>query len=145
MTGPFASLRDEEFVSLTTFRRTGIGVSTAMWFALDGEDVVVSTPAGAGKLKRLRHTPRVTLQACTRRGEPKPGAVVFTGVAHSVQRAEVEAALAAKYGWQWRVALRIEWLISRVRHRRPPPPRAALRITPVEPGRSDAEPAFRRP
>ena len=78
-----------------------------------------------------------------RRGEPKPGAVVFTGVAHSVQRAEVEAALAAKYGWQWRVALRIEWLISRCGIGATPP-RAALRITP-EPGRSDAELAFRRP
>ncbi len=136
MTGPFDSLREEEFVRLTTFRRNGIGVPTAMWFAVDGEDVVVSTPAGAGKLKRLRHTPRVTLQACTRRGEPKPGAVVVTGQAHRVERAEVEALLAATYGWQWWVALRIEWLASRVRHRRPPRPRVALRITPDDHPRS---------
>lgn len=129
MTGPFESLRDEEFVSLTTFRRSGIGVPTAMWFALDRNDVVVSTPAGAGKLKRLRHTPGVTLHACTRRGEPKSGATVLAGEAHEVDRHPVEAALAAKYGWQWRVALRVEWLTSWVRRRHAPRPRVALRIT----------------
>ena len=129
MTGPFESLRDEEFVSLTTFRRNGAGVPTAMWFALDGEAVIVSTPAGTGKLKRLRHTPRVTLQACTRSGEPKPGAPVLAGATEEVDRHLIEQALAGKYGWQWRVALRVEWLSSWVRHRHAPRPRVALRIT----------------
>lgn len=139
MSGSFETLREEEFVLLTTFRRNGIGVPTAMWFALDGDDLIVSTPAGAGKLKRLRHTPRVSLQACTRRGDPKPGAAVLGGEAHRTERHAVEAALAAKYGWQWRVALRIEWLTSRVRRRRAPLPRVALRITPDRP--ADDHPA----
>lgn len=35
-TGAFAALRDEQFVVLTTFRRSGTPVPTTVWFALVG-------------------------------------------------------------------------------------------------------------
>ena len=35
------ALGSEAFVSLTTFRRTGIGVSTPVWIARDGDALVV--------------------------------------------------------------------------------------------------------
>jgi len=47
------------YVSLTTFRRTGTPVSTPVWVARDGGELVVISVDPAGKLKRLAHTSRV--------------------------------------------------------------------------------------
>ncbi|WKK72242.1 hypothetical protein Q0F99_04380 [Rathayibacter oskolensis] len=44
-----SALSDESFVSLTTFRRTGAGVSTPVWIARDGAALIVTTPAGAAR------------------------------------------------------------------------------------------------
>ena len=59
-------LADERFVSLTTFRRSGQPVSTPVWVGRDGDALVVLTPSGSGKVKRLRADPRVEVQACGR-------------------------------------------------------------------------------
>jgi PPOX class probable F420-dependent enzyme len=63
------SLENEKDVLLTTFRRDGRAVSTPVWLVpmSDGE-FGFSTGGNSGKAKRLRHTPRVTLQGCDRRG-----------------------------------------------------------------------------
>lgn len=114
-----AALADEDFVLLTTFRRDGRPVPTPVWVAETGGRLVMSTPSGTGKLKRLAHTPDVTLQACSRRGKPKEGAPVVrttASVRHDeTTRRAAEAALAAKYGLQWRVALGIERVVRRGR------------------------------
>jgi hypothetical protein len=52
----FEQLRDEQFISLTTFRRSAEPVSTPVWVAPDGSALVVTTQLGTGKIKRLRHT-----------------------------------------------------------------------------------------
>jgi len=54
-------LPSSTYVSLTTFRRTGVPVSTPVWAAPDGETLVVWTRTDSGKVKRLRHTSRVTV------------------------------------------------------------------------------------
>ena len=65
---PTLDLAGEQFVSLTTFRRDGTPVPTPVWIAQDGDaPLVVTTPAGTGKVKRLRHDPRVELRTCNRR------------------------------------------------------------------------------
>ena len=46
------------YVSLTTFRRTGVPVRTPVWAAPDGATLVVWTRTDSGKVKRLRHTTR---------------------------------------------------------------------------------------
>jgi len=63
-----AALADEKFISLTTFRRDGTAVPTPMWFALDGERILVWTSPTAGKAKRIRNNPHVTVAPCTVRG-----------------------------------------------------------------------------
>ena len=62
-TSPLLALGDEKYVLLTTTRRSGVDVPTAVWVGRDGDELVVTTAATAGKTKRIRHTPRVTLQA----------------------------------------------------------------------------------
>lgn len=67
-------IEQEKYVSFTTFRRTGEPVSTAVWIVPLGQGRAgFTTGTGTGKVKRLRHTPRVTLQACDHRGRPAPG------------------------------------------------------------------------
>ena len=53
----FTALGDERFISLTTFLKSGNAVSTPVWIARDGDDLVVTTPAMSGKAKRLRNSP----------------------------------------------------------------------------------------
>ena len=47
----FDDLADEKFVSLTTFRKNGVGVPTPVWIGRDGDALVVTTPVGSGKVK----------------------------------------------------------------------------------------------
>ncbi|MFN8074621.1 MAG: PPOX class F420-dependent oxidoreductase [Kineosporiaceae bacterium] len=73
-TGPLAPLATEKYVRLTTFRRDGTPVATPVWVVGDGEDLLVCTGAASGKVKRLRHTPRVLLVPCDGRGKVREGA-----------------------------------------------------------------------
>ena len=86
-------LPSSTYVSLTTFRRTGVPVPTPVWAAPDGDTLVVWTRADAGKVKRLRHTTRVTVAPCDVRGRTEGPAV--DAVAEFVPAAEQEEALAA--------------------------------------------------
>ena len=87
------ALPHSTYVSLTTFRRTGAPVPTPVWAAPDGESLIVWTRAESGKVKRLRHTSRVTVAPCDVRGRVTGPAV--EGRAEFVDRAEWPAAIAA--------------------------------------------------
>lgn len=108
----FAALFDEKYVLLTTFRKTGVGVPTAVWAAADGDSLIVTTVATAGKVKRIRNNPDVTLQACTMAGRVKGDAAPVAARAEIIDDpeglAEGNAALEKKYGWQFRMAFRAE-------------------------------------
>jgi PPOX class probable F420-dependent enzyme len=77
-TDQFKSLAKEKYISLTTFRRDGRGVATPVWFALDGDRLVVMTMRTTGKVKRIRHNPQVTVAACTGSGKVKGPAIPAT-------------------------------------------------------------------
>ena len=53
-----------EFVLLTTFRTSGVGVPTAMWFAYEHGKLYMVTGRSTGKLKRIRTTSRVLVAPC---------------------------------------------------------------------------------
>src|SRR5688500_10157693 len=78
---PLLRLADERFVSLTTFRRSGQPVSTPVWVGRDGDALIVLTPAGSGKVKRLRHEARVEVRPCGRFGAVADGVVPVEGTA----------------------------------------------------------------
>lgn len=130
VTSALDQIGDEQFVSLTTFRRNGVGVPTPVWVARDGAALVVTTQPGTGKVKRLRRDPRVTLRPCTRRGEVRPEVPIVSGTAEIVddpdQIAGHTAALAAKYGLPFRLIGLVGKLTSRSR-----PGRVILEITPA--------------
>jgi uncharacterized protein len=111
MTAPFPH---STYVSLTTFRRTGVPVATPVWATPDGHSLVVWTRADSGKVKRLRHTSRVTVAPCDVRGRPQGPAV--DGIADFVPAAERPRALAAlrrAYGLRFQLG----YVASRLWHR----------------------------
>ncbi len=66
------------YLSLTTFRRDGRAVATAVWFVPDGERLLVVTGATSGKVKRLRRDPRVLVAPSDMRGRPSAEAIEAT-------------------------------------------------------------------
>lgn len=112
-----ADLAGASFVSLTTFRKTGVGVSTPVWIARDGDDLIVTTPRKSGKVKRLRNDPRVTLVPCDRRGRVQEGAAVVEGTARIVSDEDTVERLGrvflGKYRLEYRIFMVIERLVSR--------------------------------
>lgn len=125
------ALGDESYVSLTTFRKSGDPVATPVWVARDGSDLVVTTPRSSGKVKRLRHTSRVELRPCARTGKVADGAPTHHGRATlddgSISGERATRALAAKYGWQYRLIGLVEPLLRRRR-----PDRVIVRIADPE-------------
>ena len=125
-------LADERFVSLTTHRRSGEGVPTPVWVVPDGVDgAAVWTPAGSGKVKRLRRDERVTLRPCDRRGRVADDAPTVEARA-SVSTApadldRVEGLLRAKY----RLEFRIVGLVERIARRGRGAERAVVAIRPA--------------
>jgi hypothetical protein len=92
----------ESYVSLATFRRDGRAVETAVWFAEGSGRLWAFSESKAGKIKRLRNSPRARVAACDVRGR-------VHGAWHdaSARVVEDDAAIAhalrllhAKYGWQ---------------------------------------------
>lgn len=126
MTG-LLDLASEQYVRLTTFRRDGTPVGTPVWLVGGDGELLVITGSTTGKVKRLRHTPRVTLAACDARGRVKPGAVEREGVAELVEEpAEAERiarAVTRRYG----VLGRVLAVVDRLRGRSP----VGIRIRPL--------------
>jgi uncharacterized protein len=124
----FAALGDEEFLSLTTFRKSGERVSTPMWVTRDGDALIMFTPQSSGKVKRLRNSPRVELRPCDRMGRVKEGVEPVAGIAEvltdedTLERAT--GMIRRKYGLMYQVIMAIERLIKSGPERR-----VILRIT----------------
>jgi PPOX class probable F420-dependent enzyme len=117
--GQFANVK---YFSLETFRKTGVGVRTPVWFAEDPTQrprtvFYVYTAPDSGKVKRIRNNPKVRIAPCTMRGDLR-GAWVDAR-ARICDGAEVEKGqelLNQKYG----LMKRIGDFFSRLRGRTQP-------------------------
>ena len=109
-----AALADERFVSLTTYRRSGVAVSTPVWIARDGEDLIVTTPKESGKVKRLRNDSRVQLRTCSRTGSVKDGAVAVDAHAAIADDDGSRALLTQVFGGKYRTEYRVFMFIERL-------------------------------
>ena len=86
--------RKAKAVSLTTFRRDGRAVPTAVWFYIDGDKMFTTTHRKAGKLKRLANSSAIELAVCTQGGKVKGPS--FVGTARLLNDAETNAVLHRK-------------------------------------------------
>lgn len=131
-----ADLAQEEFVLLTTYRRSGATVSVPVWIApatdASGE-LLVATTERSGKVKRLRHDRRVQLRPCDRRGEVASDAPIVFARADIVDNpakvCQLRAEIRAKYGERMKVTAVDRGMLDPAE-----PTRVILRIT-----KSDAD------
>jgi PPOX class probable F420-dependent enzyme len=63
-----AAIQGQRYISLATFRKTGVAVYTLIWFAEEGGRLYFMTNSKLGKVKRLRNNARVKIAPCTIRG-----------------------------------------------------------------------------
>ncbi|WP_316575126.1 PPOX class F420-dependent oxidoreductase [Nocardia canadensis] len=88
MTNRLGELQTANFVLLTTFRKDGTPVGTAVWAVAREDKLFVWTVTDSWKVKRIRRNPDVTLQPCDARG--KAHGDVVTGTARILDAAETE-------------------------------------------------------
>src|ERR1700738_601842 len=63
------AIQSQKYISLKTFRKSGAGVATPVWFGEDSGKLYVMTRSDMGKTKRIRNNPRVQVASCTIRGK----------------------------------------------------------------------------
>jgi len=87
-----------KYLSLTSFRRDGTGVTTPVWFVATGGRLLVETDAASYKVRRIRRNPWVTIAPCTAtgrlRGIPVPA---LAELLPDAEVARVERLMARKY------------------------------------------------
>jgi PPOX class probable F420-dependent enzyme len=129
------ALSDEKYMLLTTFRRDGTPVSTPVWVvALDGETVGFWTSSGSGKVKRLAHTTRVTVQPSDARGRLKQGSTAAEATARIVTGSEFEAIrerVIAKYGFMTKITKALGTVSGIARGKRIPYGDIGVIVTPA--------------
>ncbi len=72
----FAAFAGHKYLNLETFKKSGDGVKTPVWFAADPSTSVDSSEArlyvytigDSGKAKRIRNNPRIRIAPCDVRG-----------------------------------------------------------------------------
>lgn len=92
----------QQYLNLETFRKSGVGVKTPVWFAEDPKTDVfyLLTIATAGKAKRIRNNPQVNIAPCKADGallgEVVPATARILTDPAATQHAD--AVLSRKYG-----------------------------------------------
>lgn len=113
------TLQEANYLSLATFRKTGLEVCTPVWFAEEDGTYYLFSNDNAGKVKRLRNSTRARIAPCDMRG--KVLGEWHEAQAHLLQQpGEIQhahAALLKKYGWQVRILDFFAGLSGRKRRR----------------------------
>ena len=102
-----AAIHGQKYISLTTFRKTGVGVPTPVWFGEQDGKLYVMTRSDMGKAKRIRNNPQVKVAPCTMRG--KVTGPDFAATAHILppeEQAHARATINRKY---WLARLPLIW------------------------------------
>lgn len=131
-TQPFTSLKSVKYINLTTFRKSDAAVATPLWFAEHRGVLYTQTFSTAGKLKRIRHTGKLTVAPCTFNGTTL-GQEIEGRVRIMTDEQEIllaEAALARKYGLTRRMYNATLSIYGKLR-RQAPAGRTYLAIEPV--------------
>jgi uncharacterized protein len=90
----------EKYVSLATYRRNGVEVKTPVWIGELAGRYYMFSAGDAGKVKRIRATPRVRLAACDIRGNVRSNWIEGRAriVSEPALIGSVQKALRRKYG-----------------------------------------------
>jgi hypothetical protein len=88
-----------KYILLTTFRKNGTAVGTAVWFVEDDGRLLVWSAAEAGKVKRIRANGRATVSVCTVNGRATTDPIEATArILPAEDGPKVQRLLTSKYG-----------------------------------------------
>lgn len=97
-----SKLKDQRYISLTTFKRDGTPVSTPVWVVSDdGKRLLVWSAAKTWKVRRIRRDPNVLVAPATFRGKERGKRL--TATARVIDDPGIDSLLREKYGWQKRL------------------------------------------
>jgi PPOX class probable F420-dependent enzyme len=95
----------QSYMSLVSFRKTGVPVRTPVWFAEADGKLYVMTGSHLGKYKRIRNNPQVRIAPCTMRGKVTgPEFAATARILPAEDFARVRKLINAKY-WLARIPL----------------------------------------
>ena len=93
-----AQFGGQNYISLETFKKSGQGVKTPVWFVLHNDALYVYTEADSWKVKRIRNNPRVRVAVCNVRGTVKGPWLDATGsIIEGDERRAADTLLDRKY------------------------------------------------
>jgi PPOX class probable F420-dependent enzyme len=61
----------QKYLCLETYKKSGEGVKTPVWFVVSDGIIYIATAASSGKVKRLKHNKSVRIVPSNYRGDPK--------------------------------------------------------------------------
>jgi PPOX class probable F420-dependent enzyme len=97
---PIAQFAGAKYLKLETFRKTGVGVRTPVWFAQERDTFYIYTPTDFGKAKRIRNNPKVRIAPCDMRGNLRGAWVdARARICEEPEAARGQELLRRKYGW----------------------------------------------
>jgi len=100
MPDAIAQFANAKYLNLETFRKTGIGVRTPIWFAQEGDTFHGYTLPDSGKAKRIRNNPKVRVAPCDMRGNLRGAWVdARARICEGTEAAHGQELLRRKYGW----------------------------------------------
>lgn len=121
---PVERFGNEKYVSLSTYRRDGTAVPTAVWFAVDGDSLVIWTGTDTGKIKRIRRQANVAIARCDMRGRVNGDAVpAVAEICDGAGTEHVRQLIKKKYGISGRL------LVTMSKMRRGAAGTVGLRVT----------------
>ena len=107
----------QEFLSLETFRKSGVGVKLPIWFAQEGNILHMWTVGDSGKIKRIRNNPQVNIAPCKRMGQVTgewvAGRATVDESTNAVQH--VERLLRKKIGFMFAIFMLVDGIRDRQR------------------------------
>ncbi len=100
-----AAIAGQKYISLRTFRKSGVGVATPVWFGEEDGKLYVMTRSDMGKTKRIRNNPQVRVAPCTIRGVATgPEFPAMARILPPEEQARARQAINRKY-WMARIPL----------------------------------------
>jgi PPOX class probable F420-dependent enzyme len=120
------------YLSVTSFKRDGMGVATPVWFVSDGSRLFALTDAHSAKVRRIRRDPQVLIAPCRANGkllrsEPLVGRAEVSTATEDLEW--VQALLMDRYKLSYRVVMFFYRLGRRLRGQPGVADGAALAIT----------------
>ncbi len=102
-----SEFEDQKYLSLATFRKSGVAVRTPVWFVEGEGTLYLFTNPRSGKVKRIRNNPHARIAPCTMRG--RITGPEFEATARMLSSSDAEHALKLLKKKYWLMRIPFLW------------------------------------